>query len=287
MSAPVNRVALLGLGLIGGSLASSIRASGFGETIIGYDRSADVMQQAQELGVIDGFEGDLDQALNGADLAILAVPTLVASELLEIVLTIVPESTIVTDVASVKSNMVEAAHGAPNFVAGHPIAGSERSGVEASRPDLYKDHRVILTPTEATSAEALALVRDMWTRAGAEVVEMGVTQHDAILAATSHLPHMLAYALVDALSKSALSDDIFRFAAGGFRDFTRIASSDPIMWRDIALANRDELLKAIDTYSEHLSALRSAIENADAAELEHTFAEARDARDTYIKSLAS
>ena len=245
MSAPVNRVAVLGLGLIGGSLARSIRSSGFAETIVGYDRSAEIMAQAKELGVIDHFEDDLDQALNGVGLAILAVPTLVAAELLEQVITLVPETTIVTDVASVKSNMIEAAHGAPNFVAGHPIAGSERSGVEASRPDLFKDHRVILTPTEATSAAALAQVRDMWSGAGAEVVELGVTQHDAILAATSHLPHMLAYALVDALSNSALSDDIFRFAAGGFRDFTRIASSDPIMWRDIALANRDELLKAI------------------------------------------
>jgi prephenate dehydrogenase len=169
-----------------------------------------------------------------------------------------------------------------HFVPGHPIAGSERSGVEASRADLFVNHRVILTPLADGDPAATGLVRDLWQSTGAEVVEMGVADHDAILAATSHLPHVLAYALVDALASSELSDDIFRFAAGGFRDFTRIASSDPVMWRDIAIANRGELLRAIDGFSENLLALRKAVAESDAAALHKTFSDAKAARDAFI-----
>ena len=287
MSSDVGRVAVLGLGLVGGSLARGIRDADFAGEVVGYDLRAEGLEFALDLGVIDSYETDLDRAIDKADLVVVSAPTLVSASLLEQTLAKVPESTVVTDVASVKSNMVEAAHGAPNFVAGHPIAGSERSGVEASRADLFQEHRVILTPTDATSEDALALVREMWQRVGAEVVELGVADHDAILAATSHLPHMLAYALVDALSNSELSEDIFRFAAGGFRDFTRIASSDPVMWRDIAIANRVELLRAIDYFSEHLAALRAAVEAGDSERLEQLFADARDARENYIKTLVS
>ena len=287
MSSEVGRVTVLGLGLVGGSLARGMRDAGFAGEVVGYDLRAEGLEFALDLGVIDSYETDLDRAIDKADLVVVSAPTLVSASLLEQTLAKVPETTVVTDVASVKSNMVEAAHGAPNFVAGHPIAGSERSGVEASRADLFQDHRVILTPTDATSKDALALVREMWQRVGAEVVELGVADHDAILAATSHLPHMLAYALVDALSNSELSEDIFRFAAGGFRDFTRIASSDPVMWRDIAIANRVELLRAIDYFSEHLAALRTAVEAGDSERLEQLFADARDARENYIKTLVS
>jgi prephenate dehydrogenase len=282
MAAPLRKVAIVGLGLIGGSLARALRENGFVETLVGYDMSCDVLRHGADLGVIDCEETGLGEAVAGVDLVVISAPTLVAAELLAQVLALVPPSTVVTDVASVKQNLVEAAAGAPNFVPGHPIAGSERSGVDASRGDLFRDHRVILTPSDTTDREALELVRRMWKLAGAEVVEMGVSEHDAILAATSHLPHVLAYTLVDALSHSDLSDDIFRFAAGGFRDFTRIASSDPVMWRDIALANREELLKAIDSFSKHLGALRAAVDRADAEKLEQTFAHARSARETFI-----
>jgi prephenate dehydrogenase len=284
---PLRKVTIIGLGLIGGSLSRKLRAIGFAERLVGYDKSPEILELGLDLEVIDGYETGLDHALEEADLVVIAVPTLVASDLLEQVLTRVPESTVVTDVASVKGNLVDAAHGAPNFVAGHPIAGSERSGVHASRPELFEDHRVILTPTEATDGDALALVRRMWEEAGAEVVELGVAEHDAILAATSHLPHILAYALVDALSRSELSEDIFRFAAGGFRDFTRIASSDPVMWRDIALANREPLLVAIDSFTAHLGELRDAVDRGDAVALESTFAHARHARETFIKKKIS
>lgn len=282
MAARLDRVLIIGLGLIGGSLARSLRQTGFARHIAGFGPREASLRRGVELGVIDDYSLDLDSALAGAELVVIGAPTLKAAELLRDVIQRVAATTVVTDVASVKSNMVQAAPEAANFVPGHPIAGSERSGVDASLAELFVDHRVILTPTPATDAAALALVRDLWESTGAEVVEMGVTEHDAILAATSHLPHVLAYALVDALARSELSDDIFRFAAGGFRDFTRIASSDPVMWRDIAIANRDELLRSIDAFTAHLDRLREAVAEADASVLEKIFSDAKAARDAFV-----
>jgi len=158
--------------------------------------------------------------------------------------------------------------------------------VDASRADLYRDHRVIVTPAEGNDEEAVELVRKMWRSTGAAVVDMSVEEHDRVLAATSHLPHVLAYALVDALASSTYGEDIFRYAAGGFRDFTRIASSDPVMWRDISLANQQALLESLDSFSEHLAQLRKAIAHKDAAQLETTFAQAKAARDAFAKALA-
>jgi prephenate dehydrogenase len=282
VSAQLDNVVIVGLGLIGGSLAQSLRKTGFARRISAYGHRDASLKKGVELGVIDDYSLDLDEALAGADLVVIGAPTLKAADLLTEVLEIVPPATVVTDVASVKSNLVSAAPDAGNFVPGHPIAGSERSGVTASRADLFEGHRVILTPTAATNPEALELVRAVWESTGAEVVEMDVAAHDAILAATSHLPHVLAYALVDALAQSEVSEDIFRFAAGGFRDFTRIASSDPVMWRDIAIANRVELLRAIDGFAEHLQRLRTAVAEADAETLHATFTAAKSARDAFV-----
>ncbi|MEQ8802173.1 MAG: prephenate dehydrogenase/arogenate dehydrogenase family protein [Haliea sp.] len=170
---------------------------------------------------------------------------------------------------------------------GHPIAGSERSGVDAADAGLFLHHRVILTPVPGNDASAVELVRAMWASTGAEVVDMAVAEHDRVLAATSHLPHVLAYALVDALARSDASADIFRFAAGGFRDFTRIASSDPVMWRDIAIANRPALLQAIDLFSDHLQELRAAIDQQQSDALLETFSRAKDARDAFAAELAA
>ena len=266
----VGKVLIIGLGLIGGSLARSLKQTGFASHVAGHGYRDVSLIKGMEQGVIDSYSLDLDEALAGADIVVIGTPTLKAAEILCDVLRRVSPATVVTDVASVKGLLLQAAKGAmesavapSNLVLGHPIAGSERSGVDASSADLFVDHRVILTPTAETDAAALALIRDMWLSTGAEVVELVVDEHDAILAATSHLPHVLAYSLVDALARSELSEDIFRFAAGGFRDFTRIASSDPIMWRDIALANRDELLKAIDSFTAHLGELRQAMADAD------------------------
>ncbi len=288
-----DNVLIVGLGLIGGSLARALRASGFCERLVGFGHRAPSLERGVELGVIDEYTLDLDEALSTADIVVLCTPTLTAEDMLPDVLARTRElgrPVIVTDAASVKGNLYRRAldcHDGtmpPGLVLAHPIAGSENSGVDASRADLYRDHRVILTPVEGNDAAAVALVRAMWQSTGAEVVDMSVEQHDRVLAATSHLPHVLAYALVDALASSAHGQDIFRYAAGGFRDFTRIASSDPVMWRDISLANRDALLEALDGFNEHLGALREAIASGDAEQLAATFGRAKAARDAYIQA---
>lgn len=292
MGDSVNNVAILGLGLIGGSLARALRESGFSARVTGFGHREPSLQRGLELGVIDDYSLDLDAVVAAADILVICTPTLVAESLLADILPRVgADGPVITDAASVKGNLARAATIAcggafpPQLVLAHPIAGSERSGVEASRADLYRNHRVILTPMPENDPGAVALVRAMWRATGAEVVDMGVEQHDAVLAATSHLPHVLAYALVDALAQSDASEEIFRCAAGGFRDFTRIASSDPVMWRDIALANRDALLDAIDLFSEHLDRLRSAVAAADAQGMHDTFTRAKAARDGFAAIL--
>lgn len=286
MAAQPCNVAILGLGMIGGSLALALRASGFASRVLGYDRNPDALAAGLATGVIDSACEDLD-ALLAADVVVLAVPNVAAADVLEELLARTAHGhagPVLTDVASVKGNLAAvAARGgpAPRFVPGHPIAGSERSGVAAANGALFQHHRVILTPLPAQDEDALALVRRLWESAGAEVVCMAVAEHDAVLAATSHLPHVLAYCLVDDLAASPRREDLFRFAAGGFRDFTRIASSDPVMWRDVALANRDALLEAVDEFSARLAALREAIADGDGARLEATFSAAKAARDAF------
>jgi prephenate dehydrogenase len=290
----VDTVAILGLGLIGGSLARAVRENGFASRVIGYGHREPSLRRGLELGVIDEFTLDLDEVIERADILVICTPTLVAAEVLRQILPKVvgrSDTPVITDAASVKGNLLATARSAcggempPRLVLGHPIAGSERSGVEASKSDLYVNHRVILTPVPENDADAVALVRAMWVSTGAEVVDMDVAQHDAVLAATSHLPHVLAYALVDALAQSGDSDEIFRCAAGGFRDFTRIASSDPVMWRDIAIANKPALLDAIDMFSEHLGRLREAVACEDSESMHATFTRAKAARDGFAAIL--
>ena len=294
MSYATDTVVIVGLGLIGGSLAKALRHSGFSKHFIGCGHREPSLRRGVELGVIDEFTLDLDAAVERADIVVICTPTLTAERMLAQILPRLQGRTggpVITDVASVKGSLRDAAvavAGAvpPQLVLGHPIAGSEHSGVEAADTNLFVNHRVILTPEESNDAAAVALVRDMWESTGAEVLEMTVERHDAVLAATSHLPHLLAYSLVDALASSDASDDIFRCAAGGFRDFTRIASSDPTMWRDIALANKSALLDAIDLFSEHLGGLRAAVEAGDADTLMNTFSRAKQARDEFAALLA-
>ncbi len=295
MAYSTETVGILGLGLIGGSLARALRKSGFSQRFIGFGHREPSLKKGLELGVIDDFTLDLDEVLRRSDILVICAPTLVAAEMLGDILARLEgrdRPPLITDVASVKGNLRDAAIAAnggsmpANVVLGHPIAGSERSGVAASDAGLFVNHRVILTPVAGNDPEAVAAIRAMWASTGADVVDMGVAEHDAVLAATSHLPHVLAYALVDALSRSDTSEEIFRFAAGGFRDFTRIASSDPVMWRDIAIANKAALLEAIDLFSEHLGQLRRAVEAEDAGELETTFSRAKSARDQFAAILA-
>ena len=291
----VDNVVILGLGLIGGSLARALRKSGFAKNFIGYGHREPSLKRGLELGVIDEYTLDLEQAIERADIIVIATPTLIASDMLKQILPQIKglaNPPVITDVASVKGSLRDTARAAfgsmpPGFVLGHPIAGSENSGVAASDENLFVNHRVILTPVEGNDPAAIELVRAMWLSTGAEVVDMDVDEHDAVLAATSHLPHVLAFALVDALAQSDASEDIFRFAAGGFRDFTRIASSDPVMWRDISIANKSALLQTIDQFSNHLAVLRAAVEGEDAQGLLDIFTRAKAARDDFSVILAA
>jgi len=288
-----HRVAVVvGLGLIGGSMAAAMRASGCAQHLRGYDLDPSAREQAEACGVVDAVAPTLEAALRGADIVVVAVPTLAVECVFEAIRDHAPPGVLITDVASVKGSVLDAARRVfgslpPGLVPGHPIAGSERSGVGAARADLFHGHRVILTPHAQSSAAAVARMREIWELAGATVVCMDAGEHDRVLALTSHLPHVLAFTLVNVLSKQDASEEIFRFAAGGFRDFTRIASSDPVMWRDIALANREALLGAIDLYAEGLAGLRAAVESADAAALHGAFLSAREARSRYLGTLAA
>jgi prephenate dehydrogenase len=295
--ATVNRIAILAVGLIGGSLAKAVKAKGFASEVVGWGRRESSLQTAKDLGVIDSYSLDLAEAVQDAEIIVICTPTLIAETVLKELLTLVGPETVITDGASVKGNLLRVAQEATgsvpdNLVLAHPIAGSHESGVTAAKADLYEDHRVIITPTAETSAKAQQLVTEMWQATGAEVVTMSVGEHDEILAATSHLPHILAYALVDALAGHSEDSEqenvrnIFRFAAGGFRDFTRIASSDPKMWHDISLANKEALLRMIDLFSDNLSGLRAAIATENSDEIFGSYERAKAARDEFSNILS-
>ncbi|MCB1859654.1 MAG: prephenate dehydrogenase/arogenate dehydrogenase family protein [Gammaproteobacteria bacterium] len=283
----IRRLAVIGVGLIGGSLARALRNAGEVGEIIGCGRNRDNLERGVELGVIDGFNQDIGAAVSGADAVFLGIPLGAMGAAFRALRGCIAEDTLITDGGSAKGSVVADCRSAfgflpPGFVPGHPIAGTERSGVEASFAELYQKRRVILTPTEATSDEALDKVERMWRACGAEVTRMSIEHHDEVLAATSHLPHMLAYSLVDALAQMKENDEIFRYAAGGFRDFTRIASSNPVMWRDICVANRAALGAAMDVYIAAMKDLAETIRQGDGERLLEVFSRAKAARDRYI-----
>ncbi|APC21867.1 bifunctional prephenate dehydrogenase/3-phosphoshikimate 1-carboxyvinyltransferase [Pseudomonas protegens] len=287
----IGRLVVIGLGLIGGSFAKGLRESGLCREVVGVDLDPQSRQLAVELGVVDRCEEDLVLACQGADVIQLAVPILAMEKLLALLAGMDLGQAVLTDVGSAKGNVVRAAQeafgGMPaRFVPGHPIAGSEQSGVEASNAQLFRRHKVILTPLEQTDAAALDLVDRLWRELGADVEHMQVERHDEVLAATSHLPHLLAFGLVDSLAKRSENLDIFRYAAGGFRDFTRIAGSDPVMWHDIFLANREAVLRTLDTFRNDLDALRDAVDAGDGHQLLGVFTRARVAREHFGKILA-
>ncbi|BAQ76080.1 MULTISPECIES: bifunctional prephenate dehydrogenase/3-phosphoshikimate 1-carboxyvinyltransferase [Pseudomonas] len=287
----IGRLVVIGLGLIGGSFAKGLRESGVCREVVGVDLDPQSRQLAVELGVVDRCEEDLALACQGADVIQLAVPILAMEKLLALLARMDLGQAVLTDVGSAKGNVVRAAQeafaGMPaRFVPGHPIAGSEQSGVEASNAQLFRRHKVILTPLEQTDPDALDLVDRLWRELGADVEHMQVERHDEVLAATSHLPHLLAFGLVDSLAKRSENLDIFRYAAGGFRDFTRIAGSDPVMWHDIFLANREAVLRTLDTFRNDLDALRDAVDAGDGHQLLGVFTRARVAREHFGKILA-
>ncbi len=287
----LGRLVVVGLGLIGGSFAKGMREKGLFDEVVGVDLDAESRRLAVELGVVDRCETELAAACQGAAVIQLAVPILAMEKLLGQLARLDLGDAVLTDVGSAKGNVVRAARLAfdgkvARFVPGHPIAGSEQSGVEASNAELFRRHKVILTPQASTDAAALALIDGLWRALGADVEHMEVEHHDQVLAATSHLPHLLAFTLVDSLAKRSENLEIFRYAAGGFRDFTRIAGSDPVMWHDIFLANREAVLRTLDAFRDDLDALRGAVDAGDGHQLLGVFTRARHAREHFSKILA-
>lgn len=285
------RIAVVGLGLIGCSWVKGLRDRAAVATVVGYDRNLDSMQEALRVGLIDDFSTDIQQVVRDADLVILSVPILSMRQVLSDLKPALNDKTVLTDVGSVKGSVAAdvgevLGFGFSRFVLGHPIAGSEKSGVAAADGNLYVRHKVILTPEEHTSPDAVALVRAAWEVVGADIEEMTVEHHDEVLAATSHLPHLLAYSLVDTLANSHENKEIFNYAAGGFRDFTRIAASSPVMWRDIFSANKGQILKTLDLFSHDLAFLRHAIEQDDTTTVMGVLTRAKVARDHFSKILA-
>jgi len=284
----IKRLCIIGVGLIGGSLARALRAAGQVREIVGAGRNADNLQQAVALGVIDRYETDFARAVEGADMVLVAVPLGAMEGVFASIMDHLADGAVVTDAGSAKGSVIASAHrvfGTPAgfFVPGHPIAGTERSGVAASFAELYQGRRVILTPLPETATTATARVRDMWEAAGASVVTMDPLHHDEVLAATSHLPHVLAFTLVESLARLHDKKEIFEYAAGGFRDFTRIASSDPVMWRDICLANGDAIQEMIERFIGDLLALDQAVEARDGDRLLQIFGDAKAARDRFVE----
>lgn len=278
---------IIGVGLIGGSLARALRQAGEFERIVGVDADAANLQRAVELGVIDTAYNDIAEGARTADVVLIAVPVRATETVLRALQPVWNSACVYTDAGSTKQNVVAAAQQVfgelpSNFVPGHPIAGAERSGVEAADAGLFRGKRVILTPCVHTDPNAIQTATALWRAAGADVSSMDAERHDYILAATSHLPHITAFALVDMLGREDEQEAIFRYAAGGFRDFTRIASSDATMWRDICLANRQPLLSRIDDLRAELAEVAALIEAADGEALLQLFQRAKAARQRFL-----
>lgn len=283
----IPRMAIIGVGLIGGSLALALKEAGAVGSIVGCGRGKPNLEKAVELGIIDSYTRDPIEAVTNADLIFLATPVKALGTITEQLLPGVKPGAIITDGGSVKAEVVamiepllpEGVH----FVPGHPIAGTENSGAEAAFAALYRGKRCILTPTVKTDVLALKLVEQMWQLAGSEVVMMSLEKHDKILAAISHLPHMVAYALVNAVgSYDHYEENILEYSAGGFRDFTRIASSDPIMWRDIAETNRSALLEMMEQFELFFSELKSDIAEGNGEKLSEFFLRSKQLRDAIL-----
>jgi prephenate dehydrogenase len=284
----VRHLGVVGLGLIGGSLARALRAAGAVGTIAGYDCDPEQCRHAFEHGIIDRIASSAADAAKDAEVVVVAVPVLATAAALAALKPGLGPNTIVTDVGSTKQSVLAAAREVfgsvpPRFVAAHPIAGTEKSGVANAQSGLFRGHRLILTPHEAQDAAAAALVESLWTAAGARVVRMDAARHDAIFAATSHLPHLLAFSFVEMLTRLDGADaDIFPNAGGGFRDFTRIASSSPRMWHDILRANAQPVAALLQKQIEELQTLHAMIERGDWDALRAVFERARAARERHL-----
>jgi prephenate dehydrogenase len=280
------RLVVIGVGLIGGSFALALKQAGKVSHVAGVGRSRQNLELARERGIIDSIAPDAAAAAHDADLVLVAAPVAqfgaIASQLKGC-------KALLTDAGSTKRDVIAAARAAlgsdvARFIPGHPVAGAEHSGAAAANAELFRNRRVILTPLQENASADIQKVEMLWAACGARVTRLGADEHDSVLAAVSHLPHVLAFALVHEIARRGNAEQLFAYAAGGFRDFTRIASSHPEMWRDICMANRDRLLGEMDSFSAKTGEVRKLLEAGDAAGLERLFSVARDARNRWLKS---
>jgi prephenate dehydrogenase len=285
----LKKLVIFGVGLIGGSVALALKKAGSNAHIVGVGRSEKSLNEALKLNVIDALETNIHKACSDADLILIAAPVAQTASILHSIKPHLNKHTVVTDAGSTKGDVLACARevlGAQfgQFIGGHPIAGAEKSGVSAAKDDLFTGKNVVLTPAPETNRDAVLAVTALWQKCGAKVSEMSAENHDGIFATVSHLPHLLAFALVDSIASRPNAAQLFSFAASGFRDFTRIAGSSPEMWRDISLANRTALLAEINAFENELSQLKQLLENDNSAELQALFERASVARNNWANS---
>lgn len=280
---------IFGVGLIGGSVALALKKAGITVQIVGVGRSLESLQEAKNLGVIDTLEINIQAACHAAEIILIAAPVAQTTAILQSIKPYLNANTVITDAGSTKGDVLAAAkivlgEQFKQFVGGHPIAGAEKSGASAAKADLFQAKNVVLTPAPETSIHAVASISRLWQACGANVSEMSAQTHDSIFAAVSHLPHLLAFALVDDIASRPNAEQLFGFAASGFRDFTRIAGSHPEMWRDISLANKDALLGEINAFEEELSQIKKLLADENGAGLQILFERASTARNNWAKT---
>ena len=281
----IKKITIIGVGLIGGSLAKAIKNNNLAEVVFGFGRNLSRLKDAQKSNIIDQYSIDISEALDGASIVVIATPVGTFESILRELKPYITEGMIITDVGSTKMGIAKAAREilvemASCFVPAHPIAGKEKSGFESSDAELFLNKKVIITPLEINTDKAINSLKKVWEDVGADVDFMSAESHDELLGMTSHLPHMLAFSLVNYLITQNPSASIY--AAGGFKDFSRIASGDAVMWRDICLNNRDQIIAHIKSYQETLSALVDAIDNQDKDKLESFFRDAKTTRDSWV-----
>ena len=286
----LKKIAIFGVGLIGGSFALALKKAGAVEQVVGVGRTAATLARARDLGIIDSISATVADALRDTDLVLIAAPVAQTAAILASIEPHLQAGTIVTDAGSTKTDVVAAARAAlgnriAQFVPGHPIAGRELNGPDAAIADLYVGKKVVLTALPENASQDIAKVAGAWSRCGAIIHHLTPENHDCVFAAVSHLPHLLAYALVDDIAKKPHADLLFQYAASGFRDFTRIAGSSPEMWRDISLANQTALLTELDSYMSQLTQLRGLLAAGDGKSLEAIYANAQHARQNWERTI--
>lgn len=281
----INKITIIGVGLIGGSLAKALKEKNLAKTVFGYGRDRSRLEEAKKSNIIDDYSTQIEEALNHADIIVIATPVGTFRNIFSEVKPLIVDDVIISDVGSTKTNIVDIAKEilgdkSQCFVPAHPIAGKEKSGFEASDGNLYIGKKVIITPIEDNSSESIQVIESMWKNVGAEVDFMSPQSHDDLLGMTSHLPHMLAFSLVNYLVDQNPSASIY--AGGGFKDFSRIASGDAVMWRDICLQNKDKIITHLRGYQSTVEELIDAIDQEESDKLELLFATAKKTRDSWI-----